>query len=99
MTLTGTPSIVRVMIQRRKVIIGALGLAATAAAAGGSDDRAGAGKSDWIEPVADTQPPVVPVRLAVTPAHRTTGVSPLKPIVVRAEQGQLKSVHVTSGKT
>jgi lipoprotein-anchoring transpeptidase ErfK/SrfK len=100
MALTGTPSIVRVMIQRRSVIIGALGIAAAAAAAGCSSHRAdGPGSSGWIEPVADTEQPAAPVRLNVTPARGATGVSPVKPVVVTAEQGTLQSVTVTAGKT
>src|SRR4051812_9516725 len=100
MALTGTPSIVRAMIQRRKVIIGALSMAAAAAAAGCSSHRgAGTGKSGWIEPVADTEQPALPVQLSVTPARGATGVSPVKPVVVTAEQGKLQSVIVTTGRT
>jgi lipoprotein-anchoring transpeptidase ErfK/SrfK len=88
------------MIQRRKVIIGALGLAAAAAAGGCSTHRAGgSGGSDWIEPVADAEQSAAPVQLTVTPARGATGVSPVKPVVVTAEQGTLRSVVVTAGKT
>ncbi|MEU7903424.1 Ig-like domain-containing protein [Actinoplanes sp. NPDC049118] len=85
------------MIQRRNVIIGALGMAAAAAAAGCSSPRTAApGTGNWIEPVANTE---VPVRLSVTPASGATGVSPAGPIVVTAEHGTLQSVVVTAGKT
>jgi lipoprotein-anchoring transpeptidase ErfK/SrfK len=98
--LAGTPSIVRAMIQRRTVIIGALGMAAAAAAAGCSSHRAaGAGTSGWIEPAADTEQSAAPIRLTVTPARGATGVSPVKPVVVTAEHGTLQSVVVTAGKT
>jgi len=84
-------------MQRRKVMIGALGLAATAAATGCSPrGKAAPGTSGWVEPVAET---VLPVRLSVTPARSATGVSPAKPIVVTAEHGTLRSVVVTAGKT
>jgi len=91
------PPRLRAMIQRRKIIIGALGMAAAAAAAGCSSHRtASPGTSDWIEPVANAEQPV---RLSVTPASGATGVSPVKPIVVTAEHGTLRSVIVTTGKT
>jgi lipoprotein-anchoring transpeptidase ErfK/SrfK len=100
MVLTGTSSIVRAMIQRRQVIIGAFGMAAAAATAGCSSHRpADSGGANWIEPVADTEQPVTPVRLIVTPSRGTTGVSPVKPVVVTAEQGKLQSVVLTTGKT
>ncbi|MBB4743306.1 lipoprotein-anchoring transpeptidase ErfK/SrfK [Actinoplanes octamycinicus] len=93
------------MIQRRKVIIGTLGVAAAATAAGcssrskaGSD---GAATTNWVEPVAEsaTEPSAAPVTLTVTPAHGTKEVSPVKPITVAASNGTLKSVTVTSGKS
>ncbi|GAB1691153.1 Ig-like domain-containing protein [Krasilnikovia sp. M28-CT-15] len=88
------------MIQRRNVIIGALGVAAAAAAAGCSAHRTvRSGTAGWIEPVADTARPATPVRLSVTPASGATGVSPGKPIVVTAEGAKLQSVTVTAGKT
>jgi lipoprotein-anchoring transpeptidase ErfK/SrfK len=100
MALTRTPSIVRAMIQRRRVIVGVLGMAAAAAAAGCSaHGKASPGATGWIEPVADNEKPVTPVGLNVTPARGATGVSPVKPIVVAAEHGTLQSVTVTSGKT
>jgi len=78
------------------MIIGALGMAAAAAAAGCSARRtASPGTSGWIEPAAKTEQPL---RLSVTPASGATGVSPVKPIVVTAENGTLQSVVVTAGK-
>ena len=93
------------MVQRRKVIIGAMGAAAAAAVAGcSSSGKRGTGSS-WVgTPAADTkqadteQAVVAPVRLSVTPADGHTGVSPVKPIVVSAADGTLKSVTVTAGK-
>ena len=85
------------MIQRRKIIIGALGVAAAAVTAGCSSHRTtNSGAGGWIEPSTVAEPPV---QLKVTPASGATGVSPAKPIVVAAEQGTLKSVVVTTGKT
>ena len=91
------------MLQRRKVIIGALGVAAAATAAGCSSGKPGAGKTGadgttWVEPVANTVPPATPVRVTVTPAAEATGVLPTEPIVVTAAEGTLKSVTVTAGK-
>ncbi|GAA3347025.1 Ig-like domain-containing protein [Amorphoplanes nipponensis] len=86
------------MIQRRKVIIGAVGLAVAGTAAGCSSS----GKADtrsWVEPAADIEPAVAaPVRLSVTPADGDTDVLPVKPIVVSAADGKLQSVTVTAGK-
>ncbi|GAB1641281.1 Ig-like domain-containing protein [Krasilnikovia sp. MM14-A1259] len=88
------------MIQRRNVIIGALGMAAAAATAGCSAHRtAGRGAANWVEPVANTEKPATPVRLTVTPAGGATGVAPVTPVVVTAEGGTLQSVTVTAGKT
>jgi lipoprotein-anchoring transpeptidase ErfK/SrfK len=86
------------MIQRRKVIIGAVGIAAAVTAAGcSSSDKPGA--KNWVEPAADIEPAAaVPVRLSVTPATGDTDVSPVKPIVVSAADGKLQSVTVTAAK-
>ena len=91
------------MIQRRKVIIGAVGAAAAAAAGcsspGKSGSQGGAADSSWVESAADTaQVAVAPVRLTVTPANGTTEVTPAKPIVVSAANGTIQSVTVTAGK-
>ncbi|GIM91087.1 L,D-transpeptidase [Paractinoplanes toevensis] len=88
------------MIQRRKVIIGAVGVAAATAAAGCSSPAKGRdGTTSWVGTAADTeQAIVVPVRLSVTPADGNTDVLPLKPIVVSATDGKLESVTVTAGK-
>jgi lipoprotein-anchoring transpeptidase ErfK/SrfK len=89
------------MIQRRKVIIGAMGAAAAAAAAGCSSSGKGtAGATSWVGSATDTEQAVIaPVRLSVTPANGGTGVSPVEPIVVTAADGKLQSVTVTAGKT
>ncbi|MDI6104249.1 Ig-like domain-containing protein [Actinoplanes sp. NEAU-A12] len=89
------------MIQRRKVIIGAMGVAAAATAAGcSSSGKASTGTTSWVEPVANTEKPAAaPVQLTVTPASAATGVVPTEPIVVTAAGGTLKSVKVTAGKT
>jgi lipoprotein-anchoring transpeptidase ErfK/SrfK len=94
------PSIVRAMIHRRKVIIGTLGVAAVATAAGcTTSGKGGDGTTAWVEPVAETEQAAAPVRLAMTPVSGAKDVSPANPIVVTAEEGTLKSVTVTSGKT
>ena len=86
------------MIQRRKVIIGAVGMAAAATAAGCSSSGK-AGARNWVEPAANVDQAVAaPVRLSVTPANGDTDVSPVKPIVVSAADGRLQSVTVTAGK-
>jgi lipoprotein-anchoring transpeptidase ErfK/SrfK len=87
------------MIQRRKVIIGAVGMAAVATAAGcSSSDKTDA--KNWVEPAANVEPAVAaPVRLSVTPANEDTDVLPVKPIVVSAADGKLQSVTVTAGKS
>jgi lipoprotein-anchoring transpeptidase ErfK/SrfK len=87
------------MVQRRKVIIGALGGAAAAAAAGcSSSGKGGGGAAAWVESGADAkQAVVVPVRLSVTPTNGNTDTSPAKPIVVSAANGTLQSVTVTAG--
>ncbi|GIF04953.1 L,D-transpeptidase [Actinoplanes siamensis] len=95
------------MIQRRKVIIGTLGVAAAATAAGCSskEKTTNNGTTLWTEPVAnnEAQPttppaPVAPVKVTVTPEGGATGVSPVKPIVVTVADGTLQSVTVTAGK-
>jgi lipoprotein-anchoring transpeptidase ErfK/SrfK len=88
------------MMQRRKVIIGAMGVAAAAATAGcSSSGKGGGGATSWVGSAADTEQAVVtPVRLSVTPANGNTDVSPAKPIVVSAADGTLQSVTVIAGK-
>jgi lipoprotein-anchoring transpeptidase ErfK/SrfK len=91
------------MIQRRKVIIGTLGVAATATAAGCSArGSSGTGATVWTNPVSNNEalsPSAAPVQLTVTPADKATGVAVTKPIVVAAQGGTLQSVTVTAGKT
>ena len=87
------------MIQRRKVIIGAAGMAAVATAAGCSSSGKPDGATDWVEPAGNIeQAAVTPVKLTVTPADGDDDVSPVKPIVVSAADGKLQSVTVTAGK-
>lgn len=88
------------MIQRRKVIIGAVGVAAAAAAAGcSSSAHEGGEATSWVGSATDTEQAVVaPVRLSVTPADGNTDASPVKPIVVSAAGGTLQSVTVAAGK-
>jgi lipoprotein-anchoring transpeptidase ErfK/SrfK len=88
------------MIQRRKVIIGAVGIAAAATTAGCSSSGNPDDATNWVEPVANVDQAVAaPVRLSVTPANGDTEVSPVKPIVVSAADGKLQSVTVTAGKS
>ncbi|GAB2612173.1 hypothetical protein Aab01nite_67800 [Paractinoplanes abujensis] len=89
------------MIQRRKVIIGAIGVAAAGAAAGCSGSGKGnGGAGSWVGTADDGKQTVAaPVKLTVTPANGNTGASPIKPIVVRATDGKLQSVVVTAGKS
>lgn len=86
------------MIQRRKVIIGAAGLAAAAAAAGCSSSGKADGATGWVEPAANVEKAAAPVRLSVTPANGDADASPVQPIVVTAADGKLQSVTVTAGK-
>src|SRR5690349_7044554 len=90
------------MIQRRKVIIGAVGIAAAATAAtaaGCSSSGKTGGDTNWVEPAANIEPAAAPpVRLSVTPASGGTDVSPTEPIVVSAADGKLQSVTVTGAK-
>jgi len=85
------------MIQRRKVIIGAIGVAAGTVAAGCSSSGQNGGATAWVGAAADSVVP--PLRLSVTPANKNTDVSPVKPIVVSAADGKLQSVVVTDGRT
>ncbi|HWS35872.1 MAG TPA: Ig-like domain-containing protein [Actinoplanes sp.] len=93
------------MIQRRKVIIGAAGVAAvaaTATAAGctsttGGATGTGTDTTAWVDPVANIEQ-AKPVTVTVTPEAGATGVSPVKPITVSVADGTLKTVTVTAGK-
>jgi lipoprotein-anchoring transpeptidase ErfK/SrfK len=87
------------MIQRRKVIIGAMGVAAATASGCSSPSGKGGGEvTSWVGAADTEQVVVAPVRLSVTPANGNTDVSPVKPIVVSAANGTLRSVTVTAGK-
>jgi lipoprotein-anchoring transpeptidase ErfK/SrfK len=92
------------MIQRRKVIIGTLGVAAAATVAGCSSSGgtkstdAALASDDKVESGA-APPTAAPVQLTVTPATGAKGWSPVKPVVVSVAGGTLGTVTVTSGKT
>jgi len=88
------------MIQRRKVIIGALGVGAAAAATtiGGSAARpASAETTAEAAREEKASVPAAPVRLSVTPASGAAAVSPASPVVVTVANGALRSVEVTAG--
>jgi lipoprotein-anchoring transpeptidase ErfK/SrfK len=95
------------MIQRRKVIIGTLGVAAAATAAGAagcSSSSPKGGSKDasttvLTESVANNEAPAAPVQVTVTPADKATAVAVTKPIVVSAQDGTIQAVTVTAGKT
>ena len=97
------------MIRRRKVVLGALGIAAGLAAAGcgasGGDKKADA---TWHGTGADDggttttggsadAPAATPVSLTVTPKAGAAKVSPLETITVAADGGKLDSVTVAAG--
>ncbi|MFC6567775.1 L,D-transpeptidase [Actinoplanes utahensis] len=84
-------------MRRRRVIIGALGVAAATTAGCTTAEKKEA--SAWVEPVTEAAQVTVPVKLSVTPAPNATGWSPVKPIVVAAESGTLQTVTVTNGAT
>ncbi|MEU4620742.1 Ig-like domain-containing protein [Actinoplanes sp. NPDC023801] len=87
------------MIQRRKVIIGAMGVAAAATAAGcSSSGKEKSGGTAWIDPAAKAAPVAAPVEVTVTPATGAANISPADPIVVAATGGTVQSVKVTAGK-
>ncbi|GIE36203.1 hypothetical protein Ait01nite_092480 [Actinoplanes italicus] len=92
------------MIQRRKVIIGAMGVAAaataaTAAGCSSSSGKKGSGDTAWIDPAsADAKPTAAPVEVTVTPGTGAANISPADPIVVAATGGTVQSVKVTAGK-
>ncbi|MCO8269417.1 Ig-like domain-containing protein [Actinoplanes sp. TRM 88003] len=90
------------MIQRRKVIFGAIGTAAAAVVAGCSTTGKGGGDkaASWVGSAAEAaEAAAPPVQLTVTPAAGNTGVSPVKPVVVSAEGGKIESVTVSAGAT
>ena len=92
----------RVMVQRRKVILGTLGAAASLAAAGCADKARGGTASGAKSPLSWHSPAVpsaAPISLTVSPAAGKADVSPAEPVVVAVEGGQLDSVTVVSGTT
>jgi lipoprotein-anchoring transpeptidase ErfK/SrfK len=90
------------MVHRRKVILGAVGVAAGLTVAGcsstGKPKSTASGQADST-PVAGTwkNPSATPVSLTVSPKAGTAKVSPLDPVTVAVEGGKLQSVTVASG--
>jgi lipoprotein-anchoring transpeptidase ErfK/SrfK len=89
------------MVQRRKVILGALGAAAGLTVAGCSSAGNGAkaapnlAAGTWHTPPG--APSATPISLTVSPEAGTAHVSPTDPVTVSVEGGTLKSVTVVSG--
>jgi lipoprotein-anchoring transpeptidase ErfK/SrfK len=88
------------MVQRRTVILTALGAAAGLVSAGcstpshaGSDGHAAPGSGAG----GSASPSSAPIRLTVIPAAGATDVSPGEPVVVTVEGGTLRSVTVSAG--
>ena len=89
------------MVQRRNVILGALGAATGLTAAGCSSPRSSDGDSKAAaDQVAGSwqRPSATPITLTVSPAAGAAKVSPADPVVVTVEGGKLQSVAVESGK-
>jgi len=88
------------MVQRRKVIFGALGAAAGLTAAGCSASHATSGAKGAPNLAAGTwhAPSTTPISLTVSPKAGTAHVSPTKPVTVSVAGGKLKSVTVAAGK-
>jgi lipoprotein-anchoring transpeptidase ErfK/SrfK len=88
------------MVQRRNVIIGALGAAAGLTVAGcSSSGDAKSGSDAAPKPAAGTwnAPSAKPISLVVSPKAGTTKVSPTAPVTVSVDGGKLQSVTVVSG--
>src|SRR4051812_18133877 len=88
------------MLQRRNVILGALGAAVGLATAGCSSDGGADGKAHAPgDPTAASwrTPDAAPVKLTLSPVAGAAKVSPNDPVVVAVEGGKLASVMVTSG--
>jgi lipoprotein-anchoring transpeptidase ErfK/SrfK len=90
------------MIQRRKVILGAAGVAAGLVAAGCSSTSKPAAGGGGSTPVAGTwQAPssaaATEVSFTVSPKSGTSKVSPTEPVTVAVDGGKLQSVTVASG--
>jgi len=89
------------MLQRRTVILGAVGTAAGLTAAGCSSHASAKGNATTV---ADTvagswqTPSAAPIDLTVSPAAGATKVSPTHKVVVTATGGKLESVTVVAGK-
>lgn len=91
------------MVHRRKVILGAVGVAAGLTVAGCSSSNkaksAPDAAADGSTPVAGSwqTPATTPVSFTVSPKAGTTKVSPTEPVTVAVEGGKLQSVSVTAG--
>jgi len=86
------------MVQRRKVILGAVGAAAGLAVAG----CGGKGSKGALNPVAGSwhsaaAPSAAPITLTVSPAAGKADVSPADDVTVSVDGGKLQSVSVVSG--
>jgi lipoprotein-anchoring transpeptidase ErfK/SrfK len=88
------------MVQRRKVILGALGAAAGLTAAGcSSASHANSGAKTAPDLAAGSwhTPSAAPISLTVSPKAGTAHVPPTDPVSVTVEGGKLTSVTVVSG--
>jgi len=81
------------MVQRRTVILSALGAAAGLATAGCSTPS----HEQGTPPGGSQSPSSTPISMTVGPAAGAAGVSPGKPVVVSVEGGKLQSVTVAAG--
>jgi lipoprotein-anchoring transpeptidase ErfK/SrfK len=90
------------MVQRRNVILGALGAATGLTAAGcssrGKSDGDAKTPADQVAAGSWQTPAATPITLTVSPAAGAAKVSPADPVVVTVEGGTLQSVAVESGK-
>src|SRR4051812_23832143 len=94
------------MLQRRTVILGAVGTAAGLAAAGCSHAGKANGAKEATTPLAgewhspgdaSESPAAAAFTMTVSPAAGKTEVSPIDPVLVSVEGGTLQSVTVASG--
>jgi lipoprotein-anchoring transpeptidase ErfK/SrfK len=90
------------MLQRRKVILGALGASVGLAAAGCSSTKGSSGDPKTV-PVAGSwkapSPSAAAITLTVSPKDGASGISPTEPVVVAVQGGKLQSCSVVAGKT
>jgi lipoprotein-anchoring transpeptidase ErfK/SrfK len=88
------------MVQRRKVILGALGAAAGLTAAGcssASHAHSGGKAASNLAAGSWHTPSAAPISLTVSPQAGAAHVSPTDPVTVSVDGGKLKSVTVASG--